>query len=153
MKAIAKILCAVDFSRHSAEVAAYATTLAKAFGADLTVVHVAQNLGLNEELHNPATSLEALVLELFARAEQNMKEFVPTAFNGMQVHDIVLSGDPAEEIVALAESGNADLIVVGTHGRKGLDRILFGSVAGQVVSSSPVPVFTVRPTNAEKADG
>ena len=148
MKKITKILCAVDFSQYSAEVAACATTLAKALGAEITVVHVAQNFGLDDTLHVPATSLEATVAELFSRAEQEMKEFVPAAFKGVKVQDVVVSGDPAEEIIALAESGSASLIIVGTHGRKGIDRILFGSVAGQVVSRSPVPVLTIRPAKA-----
>jgi len=54
------------------------------------------------------------------------------------------SGRPWEEILAAAREGNADLIVIGTHGRKGLPRALLGSVAEKVVRMSPVPVLTVR---------
>jgi nucleotide-binding universal stress UspA family protein len=54
-------------------------------------------------------------------------------------------GDAGEEIVRTAEKEGIDLIVMGTHGRKGLDRTLFGSVAGFVVKHSSVPVLTVNP--------
>ncbi len=57
----------------------------------------------------------------------------------------VVSGDPAEEIMRYAETEGVDLIVMGTHGRKGLERIIFGSVAEQVVKNAPVPVLVVNP--------
>ena len=56
-------------------------------------------------------------------------------------------GDAAEEILTRANDEGADLIVMGTHGRKGIDRILFGSVAEKVVKNASMPVLTVRPTN------
>ena len=59
----------------------------------------------------------------------------------------VLIGYAAEEILTRANDEGADLIVMGTHGRKGIDRILFGSVAEKVVKNASMPVLTVRPTN------
>ena len=55
-----------------------------------------------------------------------------------------LAGDPAREIVTYAETHHADFIVMGTHGRKGLERILLGSVTAGVVAGSHVPVITIR---------
>jgi nucleotide-binding universal stress UspA family protein len=57
----------------------------------------------------------------------------------------VLTGDPGEEIVNYAEQEKMDLILIGTHGRKGVDRILFGSVAEHVVKNSRIPVLTLNP--------
>ena len=59
----------------------------------------------------------------------------------------VVVGYAAEEILSLAENEDADLIVMGTHGRKGIDRILFGSVAEKVVKNSSRPVLTIRPSD------
>ena len=58
---------------------------------------------------------------------------------------MIVSGDAAEAIVNLAEAENADIIIMATHGRQGLNRLLFGSVAEKVVKTSPVPVMTLRP--------
>ena len=57
----------------------------------------------------------------------------------------VVSGYAAEEIVSVAEEVGADLIVLGTHGRKGIDKILFGSVAEKVIKTATVPVLSMRP--------
>ena len=57
----------------------------------------------------------------------------------------VVTGDPAEEIVKFADEQGIDLIVMGTHGRKGLDRTLMGSVADHVIKNASAPVFTINP--------
>jgi nucleotide-binding universal stress UspA family protein len=62
----------------------------------------------------------------------------------------ILEGDPAEEIVRFAVENENALIIMATHGRKGLDRVVFGSVAENVLRSSPVPVLAVNPHRLEK---
>jgi nucleotide-binding universal stress UspA family protein len=62
----------------------------------------------------------------------------------------VLPGDPAEEIVRYIDTEGIDLVIMSTHGRKGLDRVLFGSVANYVVTTSSVPVMTVNPYRRKK---
>ena len=57
----------------------------------------------------------------------------------------ILSGDPAQEILKTIESEGIDLVIMGTHGRKGLEHIFFGSVAETVVKKLPVPVLTINP--------
>ena len=76
-----------------------------------------------------------------------MADFVAEHFPDVQVKAEVVVGYAAEEILSLAENEDADLIVMGTHGRKGIDRILFGSVAEKVVKNSTRPVLTIRPTD------
>ena len=57
----------------------------------------------------------------------------------------IVSGDPAAEIIKSVESEDVDMVIMGTHGRKGLEHTIFGSVAENVVRKSPVPVMTVNP--------
>jgi nucleotide-binding universal stress UspA family protein len=75
-----------------------------------------------------------------------MQQFVAENFEGVDAKAEVVVGYAAEEIISIAEKEGADMIIMGTHGRKGIDRILFGSVAEKVVKNSPVPVLTIRPT-------
>ena len=78
-------------------------------------------------------------------AEKKLQEFVGEHFRTDSPKMQVLLGDPAEEILKYAQSEGIDLIIIGTHGRKGLEHIIFGSVAERVVKKSPVPVLTVNP--------
>ena len=76
-----------------------------------------------------------------------MTQFVSENFEGVETKAEVVVGYAAEEILEIAAKEDADLIVMGTHGRKGIDRILFGSVAERVVKNSHVPVLTIRPSD------
>jgi nucleotide-binding universal stress UspA family protein len=63
---------------------------------------------------------------------------------GVKAESLLLKGTPAEQIVNAAKQRNADIIVIGTHGRTGLTKLFMGSVAGRIVSTSDCPVLTVR---------
>ena len=145
MKNFKKIVCALDLSAHSSLVAEYAVAMAKAFDAEILAVYAAPALTQYVGFHVPPSSIENFVGEIVAGAEKTMEEFVAENFQGVRATGKVVNGYAAEEILNLAESARADLIIMGTHGRKGIDRILFGSVAEKVVKSSVVPVMTVRP--------
>lgn len=145
MQNIKKILCALDLSQHSALVAEYAVTLAKAFDAEIVAVYAAPALTQYVGFHVPPSSIENFVGEIITGAEKTMEEFVAEHFVGVKARGIVVNGYAAEEVLSHAEEIGADLIIMGTHGRKGIDRILFGSVAEKVVKSSPIPVMTIRP--------
>ena len=145
MPAIKKILCALDLSQHSALVADYAVTMAKAFDAEVVAVYAAPALTQYVGFHVPPSSIENFVGEIITGAEKTMETFVAEHFSGIKATGKVVNGYAAEEILGLAESVGADLIIMGTHGRKGIDRLLFGSGAEKVVKTSPVPVMTVRP--------
>jgi nucleotide-binding universal stress UspA family protein len=147
MRNIKTILCALDLSQHSEVVAEHAVAFAKAFSAKVVAVYIAPALTQYVGFHVPPSSIENFVSEIVTGAEQNMKEFVEENFKDIKAEGKVANGYAAEEILNQAESCGADLIVMGTHGRVGIDRILFGSVAERIVKSSPVPVVTVRPAN------
>lgn len=146
MQKIKKIICALDLSQHSSLVADYASTIAKAFDAEVIAVYAAPALTQYVGFHVPHSSIENFVGEIVAGAEKTMEDFVAENFQGIKATGKVVNGYAAEEILSLVEKEGADLIVMGTHGRKGIDRILFGSVAEKIVKSSPIPVMTIRPT-------
>ena len=145
MKQMRTILCAVDLSAHRKAVAEYATTIARATGASIIVVYTAPSLSQYVGFHVPPNTIENFVGEIVSGAEKSMESFVLENFPGVEAKGQVLIGYAAEEILSRANEEGADLIVMGTHGRKGIDRVLFGSVAEKVVKNATQPVLTIRP--------
>ena len=147
MAKLQKIVCALDLSEHSRQVAEYATMLAKMSGASIVAVYAAPTLTQYTGFHVPPNTIDSFVGEIVSGAEKAMADFVAEHFPDVQVKAEVVVGYAAEEILSLADNEDADLIVMGTHGRKGIDRILFGSVAEKVVKNSSRPVLTIRPAD------
>ncbi len=145
MVAIKKIICALDLAETSKEVAEYATMLAKLSNAEVVALYVAPTMTQYTGFHVPPNSIDTFVAEIVDGAKKSMDEFVKENFQGVNVKSDVVIGYAAEEILANAERENADLIIMGTHGRTGIDRMLFGSVAEKVVKNSVIPVLTIRP--------
>lgn len=146
---IKKIMCAVDLSEDSKPVARFAASIAETLGASVLVIYAAPSLSQYVGFHVPPNTIETFVDEILTGAEQNMKAFVEENFKGVEAEGKVLVGYASEEILRHATEDKCDLVIMGTHGRKGFDRILFGSVAEKVVQNSPVPVMTVRPEDLE----
>jgi len=140
MLPIKTILAATDFSPMSEHAFRFAGALARDYGARLIAVHVARPPGavyadsavfLEEPDHTAAS--EALhALE------------VP----GVDVEYRLMEGEPGSALVQAARDTNCDLIVMGTHGRGGILRVLLGSVAEDVLRNAPCPVMTVKATVA-----
>jgi nucleotide-binding universal stress UspA family protein len=147
MPKLEKIICALDLSDHSETVAEYAAMLAGMSGAGIVAVYAAPTLTQYTGFHVPPNTIDNFVGEIVTGAEKAMANFVAEHFNGLPVTAKVVVGYAAEEILALADAEQADIIVMGTHGRKGLDRILFGSVAEKVVKNSSLPVLTIQPAD------
>ena len=145
MASVQKILCAVDFSEGSPRVAEYAATLAQATGAEIICVYIAPSLAEYVGFNVPQAALDTFVGDVVASAGSTMDDFVAEHFKALPARGLVLAGYPAEEILAAAEEHQADMIVMGTHGRTGIDRIIFGSVAEKVVKSALCPVLTIKP--------
>lgn len=150
MPTLKTILCALDLSEHSQMVAEQASMLAKLSGAKIYAVYVAPTMTQYTGFHVAPSTIDGFVGEIVSGAESSMAEFVAKHFDGVEVESEVIVGYATEEILAAAEKHNADLIVMGTHGRKGIDRILFGSVAEKVVTQSKIPVLTIRPQAPEE---
>ena len=145
MASIKKVLCAIDFSDSSAQVADYTAHLAESLKADIVVLYVAPSLNQYVGFHVPPSSIENFVGGIVDGAEQTMEVFIQDNFPGLVVNGRVTTGYAAEEMLGIAKEEHADMIVMGTHGRKGIDRILFGSVAEKVVKAADIPVLTIRP--------
>lgn len=142
---IKTIVCALDFSEVSPKVAEYAKTLAEACGARIVALYVAPSLTQYVEFHVQASYIDDFVTGIVSGAKDTMDSFIKEYFPGLTVEGRVVSGYAAEEIVNVADEVGADLIVLGTHGRKGIDKILFGSVAEKVIKTADVPVLSMRP--------
>ena len=146
MKEIKKILVPVDFSENSQKVLRMAADVAGRFKAELIVVFVVQSFDDYSGFFVPHIPIIQLEEEMVKSAEEKMKSFAAETLNGSVPHTTaVLSGDVVEEINRFAGEEKADMIVMGTHGYKGLDKILFGSVAEKIVKTAPCPVLTINP--------
>ncbi len=145
MKQFATILFANDFSEGSDHAFDYALSLAKQFSAKLLIVHIINEPVDLRGFYVPHISFENLEKEIADGAEKMMTRFCNENLEEFKNFEhYTITGIPYEEIVRKAVEGGADLIVMGTHGRKGVDHLLFGSTAERVVRNSPCPVMTVR---------
>ncbi len=140
-----KILFATDFSEGSSNALPYAVSIAKQYGAKLYFVHVMYDVVKTSGWYVPHVSMDELYRDMEKNAKAQLeKSFIEEMRGFKDVENVVLQGTPYEEISRFAEENKIDLVIIGTHGRKGLDRMLFGSTAEQVVRFSPCPVLTVR---------
>ncbi len=135
---IRRILCPVDFSDSSDAALTFASVLAKQFGAELHAVHT-------WELSAYASPTSDLAKDSERALKQDLDAAITRSVtNGVTVHAHLRLGPPAETIAHAAKHFAVDHIVMGTAGKAGLERLLVGSVAEQVVRAAEVPVTTVR---------
>jgi nucleotide-binding universal stress UspA family protein len=142
---IRRILFATDFSEGSSHALPYAADIARLYDAKLFLVHVIYDVAKSAGWYVPHVSIDEIYhdMEKSAMAELE-KSFVDEMRGLRDVEHVVLKGIPYEEISKFAVEKKIDLVVLGTHGRRGIDRMLFGSTAEQVVRNAPCPVLSVR---------
>jgi nucleotide-binding universal stress UspA family protein len=138
MIVLKKVLVATDFSAPSCAALTYGRALARSFGASLHLLHVVENYFLRPTAAVPHLVQQAKTRMLDDQLTDEDRQ-VLAARTALEVSD-----EPAETIVGYAKAQDIDLIVMGTHSRSGLDRLLVGSVAEQVIRTAPCPVLTVR---------
>jgi universal stress protein A len=149
MPRLKKILVPVDYSDCSRGAMEYALFLAERFDAEIVVLHIAE-IPLGEEEHTvvkPDTGEEQLLSELIMQqaAKAETEFLAPFVRNTtIPIEKSLLKGRPGKVIVEAAADRGADLIVMGTHGRSGFDRLIMGSVTERVLRSAPCPVVVVR---------
>jgi nucleotide-binding universal stress UspA family protein len=152
---VRSILLPTDFSECARHAVPAAAELARLLGARVLCLHVVEPVvpavgwtpiaeplpvaDVSEQLEDSATR----ELPRFARCEE---------FGGLDVEDLITHGEAASEIVRVAEERGADLIVISSHGRTGLGRIIFGSTAESVVRHAPCPVLVVKPPQKSTED-
>ena len=139
-----RVLCPIDFSEHSLAALDLALKIAQRNDAMLYLLNVAPMpagaAGFQPVPMDPYPYLEK---DGRKRLEKLARERIPTV---VRYETLVVSGDPAELVLNAARDLDADLIVIGTHGRKGLSHLVLGSVAERVVRESPAPVLTAHST-------
>ena len=148
---IRRILVPLDFSPASDRALGYARALSEEFGAPLYLLHVIEDRLMTGPW--PAEvylgELPKLREDLVKEAERRMLATLESlAAEGIQATGEVLIGGPSHVIIEQANTVNADLIVMGTHGRTGITHLLIGSVAERVIRHAPCPVFVIRERKA-----
>ena len=149
---IRSILLPTDFSDCGNYALSYAASLARTFGARIICVHVIEPMvptvgysGMTEPL-----PIADITDQLEYSAERELPKLAEREeVAGLQVEEVIVHGDAASEIVRLSKERNVDLIVLSSHGRTGLGRILFGSTAEAVVRHASCPVLVVKPSQLE----
>lgn len=145
MRRFRRILHPSDFSRASGAALAKAVELARANRAELLLVHVLSPVLVPAETYMSVKAYENLWASTRASGQKGLAALAARARKaGVRVKSVLVQGVPHEQIVRVAKTKRADLIVMGTHGRSGLAKFFLGSVAGRVVAAAPCPVLTVR---------
>jgi nucleotide-binding universal stress UspA family protein len=150
MLRIQKIVAPVDFDPASGEALDHAVQLAARFGASVCAVHVyaIPVYGFPDGAIITSPELAAKLSEV---AQKHLDDAVAARQGrGVPLTGLLLTGDASEEIVKAAESEKADLVVMGTHGRRGMARALLGSVAEHVLRTSKIPVLVVPAVTGPK---
>jgi nucleotide-binding universal stress UspA family protein len=144
MAEIKTLLFATDFSKGSARACDLARSLADTCGASLTLLHVITEFSDRNARKVSAEVYEKIAAEIEKNAVEDMQAFRDRYFKDLPVTTAIAVGKSHAEIIRQAEKIGADLILMGTQGRAGIEKMLMGSTAEKVVRSSPIPVLTVR---------
>jgi nucleotide-binding universal stress UspA family protein len=145
MVEVKKILFPVDFYESSNKVLPYVKFMAEKLGAQIELIHVVRGPGDFTGYEMGGAWYSSYEGELLKGGEKAMERFKEEKLSGLDVKTTIAVGDITEEIIKHAQKTGADMIIIGTHGRKGLERVMFGSVARGVVRGASCPVLTVNP--------
>ena len=130
---IRRILCCVDFSVSSKRAVGYALSLAEGYDAEVTLLHVLEDVSGSANIAEETTTT----------TEKLEKLFPPAACSSTRIHLEVRLGKACQEIIQLASAATSDLIIAGTRGRQTLDRAVFGSTTWRVIQLGPCPVLAL----------
>ena len=156
MLEIKSILCPVDFSEFSVSAYSHALSLAEHYRAKLVAQHIVEpwqhpyvSIVVSAELY------DKYVQELREIAKKQLQEFVKNhTHDALQPELVVSVGMAPDAVLSFAQEQNTDIIVMGTHGRRGFDRLMLGSATDRVVRTAPCPVMAVcKPPHDSLATG
>lgn len=148
MISVSRIVCPIDFSDGSRRALEYAAAMAKWYGSQVTALHVFPNIPVAEVVTEFAVAGQVISLrDIDAEAlRTELRCFVAQAAGDVPVASVLAESiDVRDEVLARAVALKAELIVLGTHGRHGFDRLLLGSVAEKVLRKASCPVMVVPP--------
>lgn len=144
-----RIVCPTDFSTAAAPAERQAAELARRLDAEVLLLHVATEAPLWRESVGVPSVRAVFEAQRKWATDTLAERVVALAGQGVSARAVVTVGVPWEEIIRVAAQEGAEMIVMGTQGRTGLDRLLLGSVAERVIRRAPCPVLTVRPDAGE----
>jgi nucleotide-binding universal stress UspA family protein len=139
MKPFNRILMATDFSEASAPAFKEAILMAKENAAELMIANAYQPPNIIEA--------DSVAFGVYEEWDKNLKAEIlveEARKAGVEAKALVLPGAPDEAITDAARENEADLVIMGTHGRKGVSRLFLGSVASRVIATAPCPVMTIH---------
>jgi nucleotide-binding universal stress UspA family protein len=143
MESVKKILIPTDGSDYSLHAAEYALSIAKQHNAQLTIIYVLDEVVIDRFTH--VSEREDIEKELKEDGQRYINFILGLAEKkSVKANSLIVKGRPFEQIVHLANGLNMDLIVMGTYGRRGADRILIGNVAERVIEYAHCPVLVVK---------
>lgn len=146
MGEIKKILFPYDLSKNALKIIPYVVSVADAYNSGIFLLHVVHDLQKWGKVYIPHASMDVFQQEALQAAEKAMDGLCEDQLQGYNiVGKKALSGDPATEILKTVEAEDIDVVIMGTHGRTGLEQILMGRVADRVVKNAAVPVMTINP--------
>ena len=147
------ILVPTDSSETAAHALRYASALGERFGAHLLVIHADPFIPPTDFTANTAGVFEISRDAMMATAREDLKSHAERNVSRRVPFDLrVIVGEPLDAIQAQVRASGASLVVMGTHGRTGVNRLLFGSVTEAVMRVAPVPVIAVNSTAGESAE-
>ena len=142
---INKVLVPIDFSDYSKSALRYAVNFAKSFNAEIILIYVVEPVIYPPDFSMGQIAMPSINTEWDDRAKDELQKLAKSEIIGaVKVKTIIKTGKPFVEIIETAKEENVDLIIIATHGRSGVEHILFGSTAEKVVRKAPCPVLTLR---------
>ena len=143
---IRKILFPTELRAYSLKILPFVLSMSDKYESTIYLLHVIEDLSRWGGFYIPHISLDLFQEEALEAAEKLMDKVCKQQMQGCPNFERrIRSGDPAVEILKTIDVEAIDLVVMGTHGYKGLEHAIFGSVAEKVVKQSPVPVLTINP--------
>lgn len=143
---INKILFPVDFSEVSPKIVPWVKKMAEQFNTEIHLIYIVRRMDYLGGVYVEAVTIKNFEKEILEGVEKSIDEFADKYFFGYpKLKTRIVVGDAPEEIVKYARAEGVSLIIMGTHGRKGLDRMFFGSVAEKVIKTASVPVLSINP--------
>jgi len=127
------IMVPTDGSEYSKKAEDTALSLAKKLGSNVVAVHI-----IDEKLIYPYEVLEEEGKAILQEVQKKGKEM------DVEVHEILIVGNPTHDMAKITEKSGADLVVISTHGKTGLEKLIMGSVAENALKKVPVPVLLVK---------
>ncbi len=149
MVEIRKILFACDLTKNASKILPYALSVSEKYDSMIYLFHVLEDISKwYSGIYDSHSSMDLYQKEVLKRAEACMDRLCEEQLEDCQnFQKRRVTGDPATEILKTIDSEQIDIVIIGTHGRKGLEHTIFGSVAENVMKKPPVPVLVINPYN------